>query len=220
MRIRLALLTAGALVCLTSAALQGQEEVRPFQEQQGMVEMTMQVLGMPATMTLYFDRYGARQAMYVNMNMMGQNLETATIIQDGMKTTWDNTSRKGTRSVSDGNGGPMEMIASLTPERRRSLHYRTLKSKRLLGRRTTGFSIDSSGMKMSIWHWKGIPLLIEMNAMGIAMNITATRLDLKTPVDPSRFLVPDDVTITEGDEDTEFPDMNPDDTSRELPKDG
>lgn len=185
-----------------------------------MVEMSMEVLGMPAVMTLYFDEYGARQAMYVDMNMMGQSFQNVTIIQDGMKTTWDNTSKKGTRSVSDGNSGPMEMIASLTPARKKALHYKALKSKKLLGKRTTGFSIDSSGMKMSIWHWKGIPLLIEMNAMGMAMNITANRLDVTTPVDPARFIVPEDVVITEGEDETEFPNTNPGDTEPEMPVDG
>lgn len=171
----------------------------PFEEKQGMVEMTMEMMGMKPTMTLYFDDYGNRQATWTTMEMMGKKMENVTLIADGFSTNWDNTTKVGTKTKADGfSGGPMELIASLTPERRKSLNYKEIGARDVLGNKTTGFSIDSGGIKMSVWHWKGIPLQIEMDAKGMAMKITATKVDFEMAVPADRFTVPADVKISEG----------------------
>lgn len=173
----------------------------PFEEEQGMVEMKMEMMGMPATMTLYFDDYGRRQATYVSMEMMGKKMETATLMEGGFTTTWEADSKTGKKVKSDGsNGGPLELIAGLTDERKKTLNYKEIDSREILGHNATGFSIDSGGAKMNVWHWKGIPLLMEVNASQMKMTITATKLDTDTDVPDDKFTIPADVKISEGSE--------------------
>ncbi len=184
----------------TEASEGGSSDAKgPFEEEQGMVEMKMDMMGMPATMTLYFDDYGKRQATYVAMEMMGKKMETATLMEGGFTTTWEAESKSGKKMKSDGtNGGPLELIAGLTDERKKTLNYKEIDSREILGHNATGFSIDSGGAKMNVWHWKGIPLMMEVNASQMKMTITATKLDTETEVPADKFTIPSDVKISEG----------------------
>lgn len=112
----------------TEASEGGSSDAKgPFEEEQGMVEMKMDMMGMPATMTLYFDDYGKRQATYVAMEMMGKKMETATLMEGGFTTTWEAESKSGKKMKSDGtNGGPLELIAGLTDERKKTLNYKEI----------------------------------------------------------------------------------------------
>jgi len=170
----------------------------PFEEKQGTVEMKMEMMGMTPTMTLYFDDYGKKQATYTMLEMMGKKMENVTLLDGGFATSWDNSTKTGTKAKADGrSGGPIELIAGLTDARKKSLNYKEIESRELLGNTASGFSIDSGGAEMKVWHYKGVPLLIEMNASGQLMKITATRIDFDTPVPAGKFVVPADVKISD-----------------------
>lgn len=184
---------------ITASGVGNAERQGPFELEQGMVEMNMDMAGMPAKMTLYFNEHGKRQATFVSMEMMGQKMESVTLLEGGYATSWESSSKVGTRMKSNGvNAGPMELIAALTDERKKGLNYKEIDSREILGHPASGFSIDSAGARMKVWHWKGIPLLIEMEAQGRNFKIEATRLDTDTEVPAERLSVPADVTISEG----------------------
>lgn len=190
-------LSVGAAAMLLAAIPAGAQQ-GPYQVEEGTVDMALEIMGMTAAVKVYFDQFGSRSATFTSIEMMGQQMEQASVIAGGFTTTWDMTQKEGVRTpVGAGSGGPLDMIAGLTQERRAGLNYKEIEGKEVLGRPTSGFSIDSGGMSMSVYQWKGIPMEILMSAQGMTFTMRATALDTTTPVAEERFLIPQDVRISD-----------------------
>jgi hypothetical protein len=153
--------------------------------------------------TIYFDDYGAKQATYTTMEMMGQKTESVQINADGWITTYDLAKKTGTKmkmpaGTTTGSGQP-PTAADLTDEQKKQYNYKELDGRDIAGKSTKGYSMDVSGMKIKAWTWNNVPLYMEMEMgqQGKPIIVEATNVQTDVDIPADKFKVPADVTVTE-----------------------
>jgi|GEM_PF-1164307 len=172
---------------------------RIFDEKSGKVEMKMSMMGMTPTMTLYFDDYGKKTATIVQMDMMGKQMTQHAISIGDTTIQWNDETMEGTRtSKAQGADQKMSLTAYMNMDdaRKKSLNYKEIGEKEVLGKKATGFSVDTAGVTMKIWHWHNIPVYMEANAQGMTVTFEATKIDVPSDVPASTFEVPAAVKFT------------------------
>ncbi|MBC8144912.1 MAG: hypothetical protein H7X80_04950 [bacterium] len=172
---------------------------RRYNVKSGIVELKSGALG-KHSQTVYFDDYGAREAIHSNIESDAGTQRTIMVMTDGVNIVYDPEKKAGTRiDLSDalsqiGLGG-IPNLASLTDQQKRELKHQPIAGRTVLGKRTQGASIEIAGTLVRVWSWEGVPLRMEASMQGNAMNVEASSIktDVKIPAD--RFIIPKDVKL-------------------------
>jgi len=174
-----------------------------YDVESGMLQMKNSMAG--GLHTIYFDDYGARQAIYMDMSFMGKKMQTVQVIADGWTYSYDQQSKTGRKASLDESGilQPPDP-AELSEEKRRELKYQELEPRTILGYEAPGYAIEISqapgapSMMMRVWRWKRVPFRMEIQVPGgppIVTEVTKAEFDVDVPAE--KFQVPDDVKLSE-----------------------
>jgi hypothetical protein len=172
---------------------------KPYKVKSGIIESTVDIMG-PQKQTIYFDDFGARQAIVTEMEIMGTKSQNIVINADGFSTTYDPQKKTGTKvklpaSATSPNGMPS--LHDLTDKMKEELKLKELDTRTIVGKESKGYQIEAMGMPMKVWVWEGIPMRSEISMGKAEMVSEVKKIDLDSPVPADRFVVPDGVTITE-----------------------
>lgn len=154
---------------------------------------------------IYFEDYGRRQAIYIDMDIMGKRMQTAQITTDGWLYSFDMQTKTGQKMREPKGGMPTSPDPDvLSEEKKKEFKYRELESRELLGRQADGFSMEvsqgagSPPMVMRTWRWKKVPLRMEMDVPGMPPVITEVmKAQFDIGIAPDRFIIPPDVKLEE-----------------------
>lgn len=178
----------------TASSGQGDMKVKS-----GMVAMDMEAMGQTMKMVMYWDDNGARKAGEMNATMMGQQMNMRMIEKDGTQYSYDAAKKTGTKMPAKGGfmGGQTPDITKMSDEEKKAINLQEIEEKELLGKECKGYSFTKDGVSAKVWMWENIPLLLESNAGGMTIKMTATKLDTDISVPAEKFDIPADVTFTE-----------------------
>jgi hypothetical protein len=174
---------------------------KQFEVESGIIEMKNSMMdGMKQT--LYFDDYGAKQATFTSLEMMGQKSENVQIMSDGWNLSYDAKTKKGTKMKIPANafsgGSPVPSPADLTDEMKQKYNYKELEDREILGKPAKGYSMSTMGMDVKVWTWNNVPLYLEMGTgQGKPIVMEATKIETDVDVPADKFEVPDDITLEE-----------------------
>lgn len=175
--------------------------IKHFDVKSGILELK----NAPATgtQTLYFDDYGRRQAMYIDLKLNGSQMHTVQIIDGGWFYSYDPDEKTGKRTPAPPEGlNPIPDPVTLRPDQRTAYQYRDLEPKTLLGKKAQGYALELSGdypaSSIKVWHWNRVPLRMEMQVPDREKMLTeAIKAQFDVPVPEERFRVPADIVITD-----------------------
>ena len=182
----------------SSAAARPAPTARRYNIESGIVELKSNVGSQ--RQQIYFDDYGAREAVHVITEGSGTTNTTIVVNAGGSSVVYDPEKKAGTRvDLSDalsqlGLGG-IPNLGSLDERMKSELKYRPIPGRTILGRKADGASIEVVGTPLKIWTYEGIPLRMEATMQGNALVVEATSLKTNVSIPASRFVVPDDVEL-------------------------
>lgn len=154
---------------------------------------------------IYFEDYGRRQAIYIDMDVMGRKMQTVQITTDGWLYSYDMQTKIGQKMREPQGGLPTSPDPDmLSAEKKKEFKYRELEPRELLGRQADGFSMQvaqgpgAPPMVVKTWRWKKVPLLMEMEVPGMPPVVTEVmKAQFDLDIAPDRFIVPPDVKLEE-----------------------
>lgn len=169
-----------------------------FDVESGTIEMVSQ--DSTLTQTLYFDMYGARQAVYSTIKGESQGRHGVQITGGGWIYSFDPDAKGGIKMrIPDLNAATPSDPTRLSDDQKKMYNYQELEPRTVLGKETKGYSLIVQGRSMKIWLWNRISLRVE--TMTIATNqqfvMEATNIDVDTKVPASKFTIPTGVTLIE-----------------------
>jgi hypothetical protein len=170
-----------------------------FDIESGVIEMKNSAT--PGVMTLYFDRHGARQAIYSDLVMEGgMKTRAVQITADGWVYSYEESSKTGSKmKIPDEAASNPTDPSDLTPEQKKQYSYRELEPRTIVGKEATGHTFTMNGNEYSVWVWQKIPLLMELRnpAMREPVVMEVTKIDTDADVPADKFVIPADVKISE-----------------------
>lgn len=174
---------------------------RRYDVRSGIIELRSSFMGTQKQI-VYFDDYGAREAVHANTESGGTKNSTVMVMAGGSNVVYDPVRKVGTRvDLSDalsqlGLGG-IPNLASLDEQAKRELKYSPIAGRTVLGRQAEGASIEVMGTPIRVWSWRGVPLRMEATMQGQKMTVEATSLKTDVDVPDERFVVPSDVRLND-----------------------
>ena len=165
----------------------------------GMIEMNMEAMGQSMKMVMYWDDNGARKAGEMNATMAGQAINMKMVEKDGVQYSYNAAQKNGTKSPAKGGfiGNEAPDFTKLSDEEKKAINLQEIAGMELLGKECKGYSFTKDGVSAKVWMWENIPLLLESNANGMTIKMTATKLETDITVPAEKFDIPSDVTFTE-----------------------
>ncbi len=193
--------SAGTSNTTGTAPAGGAPAAPSFGVKSGIVTNTNSV-GAGNTETLYFDDFGARQAVYrtLTASVGGKPAATQTvvIIRDGMVYSFNPENKKGVKmNMPPGMKGLLPDFASMAPDARARFKYHEIEPRTFLGKVSQGFSVEQNGMPVKIWTWKGVPMHMESGGAH-PIVIETTKLETDVAIPAEKFVVPTDIKLTAG----------------------
>ncbi|MFC1745670.1 hypothetical protein ACFL35_16885 [Candidatus Riflebacteria bacterium] len=148
------------------------------------------------TKTLYFDRWGMREAHYETrkMELSGQqkaNKEKTLNLSDGKWFYSINLNKK----TGIKNKKVLTPIKNIDADMKR---YRAKKtgSGSILGRKCDIWEINMKMAKNKTWMWKNIPLKTVVKTMGKTMSTAAIKIEENVVIPEDKFKIPAGIKIT------------------------
>ena len=182
------------------------QDFRRYKIRSGIVEYKMSGM-QTGTETIYFDRWGMREARYTQTEIKVANMSVKqnrlTLLhgewtygvdldkKTGTKTPtplWKELTGAAKRQGKDATEIGEEMLARMGG--------RKIGAETLLGKSCDVWEIKSMNTKS--WIWQGVTLKTEVNMMGKMMTTEAVRLQDNVSVPEEKLTLPNNVKITEG----------------------
>ncbi len=189
----------------------GDAEHRRFDVKSGVIELKNSVAN--GTQTIYFDDYGRKEAIYLDMEMMGRTMRTVQIIDGEWLYSYSPEAKMGQKSrAPEGGVNPIPDPARMSQEKRTEFNYRALEPTDILGKSAEGYSMEMAASpgtpatSVKAWLWKRVPLRMEFQTAGIPAIVTeATKAEFDIDIPAERFRVPKGVTIAESEAQSGMP---------------
>lgn len=165
----------------------------------GLVEMDMEAMGQTMKMVMYWDDNGTRKAGEMNAEVMGKKMNMKMIEKNGIQYSYDAAQKKGTTIPAKGGlmGNRTPDFTKMTDAEKKAINLQEIEGKELLGKKCNGYSFTKDGVSAKVWMWENIPLLLESDAGGMTVKMTATKLETDITIPAEKFEVPSDVTFTD-----------------------
>jgi hypothetical protein len=196
---KILMIMAVCLMCIGALA-QGKKdkvaEVPMYEVKSGIVTMEMEMMGRKIVQEIYFDDYGAKQAMM--MDFRGKKVRA--VEKDGEYIVIDEESMTGTRMPAMGMGGN-EKINFLDKSEKniKKNKIKELGTEVIAGKECTKYSVAIFMMgqvvKQHVWVYKGITLKTAISTDYGEMGMAATSLVEDVEIPAETFEVPEGIEI-------------------------
>jgi hypothetical protein len=148
---------------------------------------------MGAVQTLYWDNYGAEEAMITEIDLGIAKSKSTQIRKEGFQYSFDDKQPKGTKTAWYTNDVDYSHI---DPEMAERYKLKDLGSETIAGKECKKYSIEMGSTPMTTWIWNNIMIKTVTKMGNSDMIIEATSIN-DSPVDPKVFEVPANITFTE-----------------------
>ncbi|MPM74017.1 hypothetical protein SDC9_121002 [bioreactor metagenome] len=163
--------------------------------EKGMIEYKMTTMGMPTTMTMYWDNFGKKTYTESVMDMMGIKTVSYMLNDGEFVYSWDGTSKQGTKvKVMKNNNVNYN---NLSKEMMDQYHMSKDGTADIQGKTCDVYKMDFEGTKSKTWIWKGIAIKSEVTAMGMTVTTEMTKMEEGASAPDGVFTVPADVKFKE-----------------------
>ena len=191
-----------ATLCLMGigAMAQGKKEKAPqvpmYEVKSGIVTMEMDMMGRKIVQEIYFDDYGAKQAMM--MEFQGKKVRAVEV--DGEYIIIDEESMKGTKMPAMGMGSN-EKINFLDKSEKniKKNKIKELGTEIIAGKECTKYSVAVFMMgqvvKQFVWVYKGITLKTAISTDFGEMGMAATSLVEDVEIPAETFVLPEGIKV-------------------------
>lgn len=157
------------------------------------------------TETLYFDRYGMREAKYTKavMSVAGMTIKqnTLTILDGEWQYSIDLDKRTGTKTENPyirhiGEQSGTKDFSDLSERFMTGMGGVKTGSEAVAGKTCDVWEIKKLNTKSWVWNW--VPLKTQVGMAGMMITSTATKFEEGASVSDDKFAIPPDVKITQG----------------------
>lgn len=177
------------------------EQIKPgdpdkiFGIEKGMIEYKIVTMGMPSTITMYWDNFGKKSFTKNTMEMMGVKT-TSLMLNDGeFVYTWDATTKEGTKVkvVKSDNLNYNNMTKDVMDK----YHISKEASQEIKGKMCDVYKMEVEGAKSKTWVWKGIVIKSETTSMNITITTEMTKMEEDASAPEGSFEVPAGIKFKE-----------------------
>ena len=188
------IITIIAFVLLGIGA-QAQEEIRMYDVKSGIVTMEMDMMGRKVVQDIYFDDYGAKQAMVVEMR--GQKMRGIEI--DGEMVMINDAENTAVKMPSMGMTNEKINFLDQSPKNIRRNKIKEIGKETLLDRECTIYTVAvfmmGNVVKQTVWVYKGITLKSSITTDWGEMVQVATSLVEDVEIPEKTFTVPEGIEV-------------------------
>ncbi len=162
----------------------------------GIVVSKGNMMGMNAVQTLYFDDFGASEAIYTSMEMMGTTITSVSVTKEGWTYNFNPKDKTGTKSYASAGKGNLD-FENLTDEVIKEYNIKKIGSETVLGKECDKYSMNSPSMNIKGEYcvWKGIALKMNVDMSSIKMIFEATSVQEDVAVQADKFVIPADIVF-------------------------
>ena len=179
-----------AVLCLMGMGAQAQEKL--YEVKSGIVTMEMDMMGRKVVQDLYFDDYGAKQA--IKMEFQGKKMRSIEV--KGETIIIDDEQKTAMKMPGMGMGMPTEKINFLDKSEKniRKNKIKELGTETIAGKECTKYSVAVFMMgqviKQTVWVYKGVTLKTAINTDFGEMEQVATNFveDVEIPAETFEML--------------------------------
>ena len=190
------IITIVALI-LSGIGAQAQEEIRMYDVKSGIVTMEMDMMGRKVVQDIYFDDYGAKQAMVVEMR--GQKMRGIEV--DGEMVMINDAENTAVKMPAMGMTNEKINFLDQSPKNIRRNKIKEIGKETLLGKECTIYTVAvfmmGNVVKQTVWVYKGITLRSVSKSDFGDMNQTATKIEENVEIPASMFTLPAGVKVEE-----------------------
>lgn len=194
-----------AALCLMGIGAQAQgkkgqaaEPVQIYEVKSGIVTMEMDMMGRKVVQEIYFDDYGAKQAMIMDF----QGKKVRAIEMKGENIMIDDQAKTATKMPAMGMGmGSTEKINFLDKSEKniKRNKIKELGTETVAGKECTKYSVAvfvmGQVLKQHVWVYKGITLKTSISTDFGEMGMTATSLVEDVEIPAETFEIPEGIEI-------------------------
>lgn len=188
------IITIIAFVLLGIGA-QAQEEIRMYDVKSGIVTMEMDMMGRKVVQDIYFDDYGAKQAMVVEMR--GQKMRGIEV--DGEMVMINDAENTAVKMPSMGMTNEKINFLDQSPKNIRRNKIKEIGKETLLDRECTIYTVAvfmmGNVVKQTVWVYKGITLKSSITTDWGEMVQVATSLVEDVEIPEKTFTVPEGIEV-------------------------
>jgi len=165
----------------------------------GTVVYTTTMMGMEVKQTLTFDDFGEKEVQDVEMEMMGYQVHSRTLVKDGFIYSLDMVQKTGTKTAGNNLNASGIDFENLSDEMSQKMNLKKEGTEEFLDRKCEVMTIDYTEMSMkgSFLVYKGIPLKMNTEVSGMEVNLEAIEFTENPDLPADIFDLPADITIAE-----------------------
>lgn len=180
---------------LSGIGAQAQEEIRMYDVKSGIVTMEMDMMGRKVVQDIYFDDYGAKQAMVVEMR--GQKMRGIEV--DGEMVMINDAENTAVKMPSMGMTNEKINFLDQSPKNIRRNKIKEIGKETLLDRECTIYTVAvfmmGNVVKQTVWVYKGITLKSSITTDWGEMVQVATSLVEDVEIPEKTFTVPEGIEV-------------------------
>lgn len=180
---------------LIGIGVQAQEKIRMYDVKSGIVTMEMDMMGRKVVQEIYFDDYGAKQAMMVDFR--GQKMRGIEV--DGEAIMVDDEKNIAVKMPSMGMTNEKINFLDQSPKNIRRNKIKEIGKETLLDRECTIYTVAvfmmGNVVKQTVWVYKGITLKSSITTDWGEMVQTATALVEDIEIPAETFVLPEGIEI-------------------------
>lgn len=180
---------------LIGIGVQAQEKIRMYDVKSGIVTMEMDMMGRKVVQEIYFDDYGAKQAMMVDFR--GQKMRGIEV--DGEAIMVDDEKNIAVKMPSMGMTNEKINFLDQSPKNIRRNKIKEIGKETLLGKECTIYTVAvfmmGNVVKQTVWVYKGITLKSSITTDWGEMVQTATALVEDIEIPAETFVLPEGIEI-------------------------
>ena len=180
---------------LLGIGAQAQEEIRMYDVKSGIVTMEMDMMGRKVVQDIYFDDYGAKQAMIIEMR--GQKMRGIEV--DGEMVMINDAENTAVKMPSMGMTNEKINFLDQSPKNIRRNKIKEIGKETLLDRECTIYTVAvfmmGNVVKQTVWVYKGITLKSSITTDWGEMVQTATSLVEDIEIPAETFTLPEGIEI-------------------------
>lgn len=180
---------------LLGIGAQAQEEIRMYDVKSGIVTMEMDMMGRKVVQDIYFDDYGAKQAMVVEMR--GQKMRGIEV--DGEMVMINDAENTAVKMPSMGMTNEKINFLDQSPKNIRRNKIKEIGKETLLDRECTIYTVAvfmmGNVVKQTVWVYKGITLKSSITTDWGEMVQVATSLVEDVEIPEKTFTVPEGIEV-------------------------
>lgn len=184
-----------AAMLLIGIGAQAQEEIRMYDVKSGIITMEMDMMGRKVVQDIYFDDYGAKQAMMIDFQ--GNKMRAVEV--DGEQVMIDDAKKTGMKMPAMGMTNEKINFLDQSPKNIRRNKIKEIGKETFLDRECTVYTVAVFMMgqvvKQTAWVYKGITLKSSITTDWGETVQVATNLVEDVEIPAETFQIPEDIEI-------------------------